>query len=92
MRRHLSYCGHEVRKHDRDRFLTSLFVPPRRAQALLAVYALNTELAHIRDAVSEEETIGHIRLAWWQEAIEALYVGARRRAAAAGAHGAGAFD
>jgi len=78
VRQALSYCGQEVRRHDRDRFLLSLFVPAGPREDLLAVYALNVELAHIRRAV-REEMLGHIRHAWWEEAVEALYVGAPPR-------------
>lgn len=75
----LSYCAHEVYTHDRDLFLRSLFVPGPARESLLTVYALIVELEKIRGIVSEE-MIGHIRLAWWQENIEALYAGK-------GAHG-----
>jgi len=70
----LSHCAQEVYAHDRDRFLLSLFVPAREREALLALYALNVELARIHDKISEE-MIGHVRYAWWQEALEALYEG-----------------
>src|SRR5262249_49725822 len=59
---------------DRDRFYTALFVPHPAREGLLAVYALNAELAHVHRMVSEE-MIGHIRLAWWQETLDALYAG-----------------
>src|SRR5579864_8087467 len=72
----LSYCAQEVYRHDRDRFLLSLFVPTVRRETLLALYALNVELARVHAAISEE-MIGHIRYAWWQEALEALYAGGR---------------
>lgn len=68
----LSYCAQAVRDYDRDRFLASLFVPARGREALLVILALGVELAHVREAVSEE-MIGHIRYAWWQEAIEGAY-------------------
>ena len=64
------YCADLVRRLDYDRFLMSLFVPQTERPALLAVCALNAELAQVRSLVSEE-MIGHIRLAWWQEALEA---------------------
>ena len=35
----LSYCAAEVRRYDRDRFLTALFAPPARREDLLALYA-----------------------------------------------------
>src|SRR5882724_8075260 len=78
VRRKLSHCAEEIRRHDRDRFLAALFVPVEQREALFAACALNIELARIRTAVSEE-MLGHIRQAWWEEAVEALYVGAPPR-------------
>jgi 15-cis-phytoene synthase len=63
-----------VRRHDPDRFLTALFAPPRKRNALLALYAFNHELARAREVVSEPP-LALIRLQWWREVVE----GARRR-------------
>jgi phytoene synthase len=63
-----------VRRHDPDRFLTALFAPPDRRDALLALYAFNHELARAREVVSEAP-LALIRLQWWREVVE----GARRR-------------
>jgi phytoene synthase len=62
-----------VRRHDPDRFLTALFAPPDRRDALLALYAFNHELARAREVVSEPP-LALIRLQWWREVVE----GARR--------------
>jgi hypothetical protein len=70
----LSHNAQRVQSHDRDRFLASLFVPMPAREALLALAALNVELAQVRRA-TQEEMIGHIRYAWWQEAVEGLYAG-----------------
>ncbi|MDX1974934.1 MAG: squalene/phytoene synthase family protein [Rickettsiales bacterium] len=69
-----SYCAEQVLKHDKDRFLLSLFVHDAAREPLLAIYALNVEFVHIFDVVSEE-MIGHVRLAWWQEALDELFAG-----------------
>ncbi len=37
-----------VRRYDPDRFLTALFAPPEKREALLALYAFNHELARAR--------------------------------------------
>jgi 15-cis-phytoene synthase len=58
-----------VRRHDPDRFLTALFAPPDRRDALLALYAFNHELARAREAVSEPP-LALIRLQWWREVVE----------------------
>lgn len=68
----LSYCAGEVRRHDRDRFLTALFAPPERREALFALYAFNLEISKVREVVSEP-TIGAIRLQWWRDAIDEIY-------------------
>jgi phytoene synthase len=58
-----------VRRHDPDRFLTALFAPPRRRDALLALYAFNHELARARE-VASEPPLALIRLQWWREVVE----------------------
>jgi 15-cis-phytoene synthase len=63
-----------VRRHDPDRFLTALFAPPDRRDALLTLYAFNHELARAREVVSAPP-LALIRLHWWREVVE----GARRR-------------
>ncbi len=63
-----------VRRHDPDRFLTALFAPPDKRDALLVLYAFNHELARAREAVSEPP-LALIRLHWWREVVE----GAHRR-------------
>ena len=70
----LSICADQLRAHDKDRFLLTLFAPAHAREALTALYALDMELDHVHDAV-REEMISHIRYAWWQEAIEGLYEG-----------------
>jgi phytoene synthase len=58
-----------VRRHDPDRFLTALFAPPERRDALLALYAFNHELARARE-VTGEPPLALIRLQWWREVVE----------------------
>jgi hypothetical protein len=67
----LSYSGDLVREHAPDLFLLSLFVPGQAREALLALYALEVELAHVHHAV-REEALGHIRYAWWEESVQAI--------------------
>lgn len=64
-----AYCQELVRDEDRDRFLTTLFAPAGRRQALYALYAFNTELARVRESVSDPIP-GEIRLTWWREVFE----------------------
>jgi phytoene synthase len=63
-----------VRRHDPDRFLTALFAPPDKRDALLTLYAFNHELARAREVVSVPP-LALIRLQWWREVVE----GAHRR-------------
>lgn len=63
-----------LRQHDRDRYLTTLFAPPQRRDALTALYAFNFEVAKTREIV-REPMLGRIRLQWWREAIDAIYRG-----------------
>ncbi len=65
----LSPCATLVRRHDPDRFLTALFAPAPRREALFTLYAFNHELARAREAVSEP-TLALIRLQWWREVVE----------------------
>ena len=58
-----------VRRHDPDRFLTALFAPPDRRDALLALYAFNHELARARE-VASQPPLALIRLQWWREVVE----------------------
>lgn len=70
----LSWCAREVRQHDRDRFLVSLFVPAGRRELAFALAAFNNELARARETVSEP-MLGAIRLQWWRESIAGLAEG-----------------
>jgi len=68
----LSYCAEEVRRNDRDRFLTALFAPSAPREHLCTLYAFNIEVSKTREVVSEA-MLGAIRLQWWREAIDAIY-------------------
>jgi len=64
-----------IRRLDPDRWLASRFVadPERRAE-VVAIYALNDELARVGETVTQP-LIGEIRLAWWRDRIEDLFNG-----------------
>ena len=68
----LSPCGEEARRSDHDRYLTCLFAPAERREALFALLAFNAEIARVRDSV-REPMMGRIRLQWWRDTIEILY-------------------
>ena len=64
-----------VRRNDPDRWLASRFIadPDARA-AVVAVYALDDELARVGASVTNP-LAGEIRLAWWRERIDAVAAG-----------------
>src|SRR5215469_13782933 len=64
----ISYCARLLRKQDADRYLTALFAPAERREALFALYAFNLEIARTREAITEP-TMGLIRLQWWRDAL-----------------------
>ncbi len=68
----LSPVAELVRQYDRDRYLTALFAPASRREALMALYAFNHEVAKTRESVTEP-MLGRIRLQWWREGLEAAY-------------------
>jgi len=67
----VSYVAGEVRRHDRDRFLTTLFVSPENRADLWALYAFNAEIARIPGSVSEP-MLGRIKVQWWRDVITAI--------------------
>src|SRR6202012_1649736 len=63
-----------VRQQDRGRFLAAMFAPATSRPGLLAVLALNAELARIPGSVSEP-MLGQIKLQWWRDLIARLAKG-----------------
>lgn len=59
-----------VKRVDPDRWLAARFAPAERRAGLIALYALNYELARVGETVSNP-MLGEIRLAWWREGLEA---------------------
>ncbi|WPZ32996.1 squalene/phytoene synthase family protein [Thalassobaculum sp. OXR-137] len=74
---HLAACAEIVRRHDRERYLVSLFAAPEQRDGLFAVLAANHEIAKIAEVVSDP-TIGLIRLQWWREAFDGIEAGTPR--------------
>jgi NADH dehydrogenase [ubiquinone] 1 alpha subcomplex assembly factor 6 len=69
-----SYCAELLRRQDADRYMTALFAPADRREALFALYALNLEIARAREAV-REPFMGLMRLQWWRDAVAEIYEG-----------------
>jgi NADH dehydrogenase [ubiquinone] 1 alpha subcomplex assembly factor 6 len=70
-RRALSHCAAEVRRHDPERYLATLFAPADAREALFALYAFDHEISRVRRVVSEPMA-GLVRLQWWREALDAI--------------------
>jgi phytoene synthase len=66
-----------VRRVDPERWLASRFIAdPERRAVVVALYALNYELARVGETVTQALT-GEIRLAWWREQLQACVAGAK---------------
>jgi phytoene synthase len=70
----LSYCAAQVREHDPDRYLATLFAPAEAREPLLVLYAFDHEIGRVRRLVSEPMA-GLMRLQWWRDALEGLAAG-----------------
>ncbi|MAN79806.1 MAG: hypothetical protein CMF64_05370 [Magnetovibrio sp.] len=64
----------DLRRDDRDRYLTALLAPPAAREGLMALYGFNLEIARVRETVSEE-LIGRMRLQWWRDRLDDIYAG-----------------
>lgn len=73
-----AYCLDQVRRFDRDRYLTALFAAAQARDNLMALYAFNLEVAKTREVV-REPMMGLMRLQWWRDAIADIYAGNERR-------------
>ncbi len=65
----LAYCLGELRREDRDRYLTLLFAPKAQRVVLAALYAFNLECARAVTAGGEQPLLGRMRLQWWRDAL-----------------------
>lgn len=75
--RDLGPLAEMMEAQDPVRFSSSLLAPADRRRGLLALLALNTELARI-SAIAHEPMIAEIRLAWWREVLAGLAQGETR--------------
>lgn len=63
-----------VRRVDEDRWLAARFAPPRVRERLIAIYAVNYEIARTAETV-REAALGAIRLEWWREGLAEIVEG-----------------
>ncbi|MFK0690423.1 phytoene/squalene synthase family protein [Mesorhizobium sp. IMUNJ 23033] len=59
-----------VRAADHDRYVSALYAPADRRDALFSLYAFNAEIAGVRDRI-HEPLPGEVRLQWWRDVIAA---------------------
>ncbi len=64
----------QVRRADEDRWLASRFAPAEVRAKLVAIYAINAEIARTSEVV-REPGVGVIRLAWWRDALADVHAG-----------------
>jgi phytoene synthase len=57
-----------VRVADHDRYLSALYAPVDKRDALFSLYAFNAEIAGVRDRI-REALPGEVRLQWWRDVI-----------------------
>jgi phytoene synthase len=69
-----AYLSALVRRVDEDRWLAARFAPRPPRDRLMAIYAVNYEIAKTVETVREPR-LGMIRLAWWREAISEIAEG-----------------
>ncbi len=78
----LSHCAALARRFDPERALCARMAPRDAREALFAILALNAEIARIRELV-REPMAGRLRLQWWFDALDPIFLGAPPRHPAA---------
>ena len=73
-----AHAAEDLRRNDRDRYLSTLVLSGDHRNAVTALYAFNADVASIRDRVSDPAP-GEIRLQWWNDALEGEGHGAVRQ-------------
>ncbi|MCU0891974.1 MAG: squalene/phytoene synthase family protein [Sandarakinorhabdus sp.] len=64
----LSIIADELKQRDRERWLACLYAAAPARPGLVALFALDAELAHVV-ATTTEPLLGEIRLAWWRDRL-----------------------
>ncbi len=67
----LAIIADELKRRDRERWLTCLYAAAPARPGLVALFALDAELAHVV-ATTTEPMLGEIRLAWWRDRLTEL--------------------
>jgi phytoene synthase len=69
-----SHLISELRREDRDRFLTVLMSPATARDNLIALYLFNAEMARIPEGVTEP-ILGRMKVQWWRDVFTAIDAG-----------------
>jgi 15-cis-phytoene synthase len=64
----------QVRRVDEDRWLASRFASAAARARLIALYAVNYEIARTSEIV-RTAPLGDVRLAWWRDALDEIHAG-----------------
>jgi phytoene synthase len=70
----ITLVADELKRRNRDAWAACLFAPAAARPALLALFALDAELAQLV-ATTTEPLLGEIRLAWWRDRLAELDAG-----------------
>lgn len=73
LRAAFSHCVQQVRNYDYHHYLCLLELPPELRKTAFALRAFNVETSKAMDIASDPR-IGLMRLVWWKEAIDKIYV------------------
>jgi len=71
---HKDSISSEVKRHDFERYLATLYFPKEMRPKLHFIVAFNLEIARIHE-ITSEPLVAHMRLAWWKEVIAEIYAG-----------------
>lgn len=73
LRSAFSYCVEQVRNYDYHHYLCLLELPTNMRRAGFALRAFNVETARAMDVASDPK-IGLMRLLWWKEAVDKIFM------------------
>lgn len=59
----------DLRKNDLDRYISVLYAPAEKREALAALYLFNAEIAAIRSRIHDPMP-GEIRVQWWRDTLQ----------------------
>ena len=67
-----TFCREIVRTTDHEHYIATLLLPDKLRTATFAIRALGSEIAGVRDSVSDR-TLGMVRTQFWKDAVTSMY-------------------